>query len=142
MEFASIDNRSILTVSARSGFHQIDLNSSQLIKTFSVAENTTFPTTAYEYTLYSKDFQYFYGLTQNITDTRFSIKIWANNNDTKNPIHEINLPEQVFLGPMTNLKESDSALAWTLEPFGPITKVYTFDKTGALTIKGFLFLLT
>ncbi len=81
-------------------------------------------------------------MTQNITDTRFSIKIWANNNETKNPIHEINLPEQVLPGPMTNLKESDSALVWAFEPLGPNTTVYTLDNTGALATKGFLFLLT
>jgi hypothetical protein len=78
-------------------------------------------------------------MTLNTTETRFSIKIWANINETKNPIHEINLPEKVFPGPITTSKESDSMIFWALDSSELKTKVYTFDNNGTLTTKGFHF---
>jgi hypothetical protein len=109
MNFVSRDNKSILTVSARTGIHQIDLNSSQIIKSF-FAQNFTFDY-PYANTLYSKDFSYLYGLSKPQNSAGFAIQIWTNNNETKNPIREIKLPDTNWMyGPMTNLKESDSAM--------------------------------
>jgi hypothetical protein len=75
----------------------------------------------------------------NTNETLFSLKIWANINETKNPIHEINLPEQVFPGPITTSKESDSMNFWALDYSDKKTKVYTFYNNGTLITKGFHF---
>jgi hypothetical protein len=81
-------------------------------------------------------------MTLNTTETRHSIKIWANINETKSPIHEINLPENVFPGPITTSKESDSMVFWALDSLNSSdlkTNIYTFDNNGTLITKGFYF---
>jgi hypothetical protein len=78
-------------------------------------------------------------MTLNTTENSFSIKIWANINETKSPTHEINLPENVFPGPITTSKESDSMVFWALDSSDLKTKVYTFDNNGTLITKGFYF---
>jgi hypothetical protein len=126
-------------VSGQKAVYQIDLNSSQLINTFSLGNETN--TIVYEYSLYSKDLNHLYVLTQNLSDTNliFSLHIWENNNQTTTPVKEIKLPENILPGSISNLKESDSGLLWALQPLNQTTTIYTFDVFGTLTTKRYLF---
>ena len=69
----------------------------------------------------------------------FSLHIWENNNQTKPPVKEIKLPENILPGQISNLKESDSALLWVMQPMQLTTTIYTFDVSGTLTTKCNLF---